>query len=268
MNRWIIVFIVVFVFTGLACNFSLQAPWNQDNLAGDISAEEVASAATTAAESAATAAALIGPMSEIAGTALAQGDDVLATAVAQAGVMAGTAQLLPTAQAIATDIAATAQAAAGSIVGTPAPGGSSIIQNKLAGIQPDASGLYHVDVTEEEFNQIITTQLAGPSGGASPIQNAVVAIENGSIVLDGDVTQPLATSISVTFRPIVENGDLRFDVSRASLGGFPASGGLLTTVENTLNSSISTETLGLPSNIILQEILVGDGIMTILARQT
>lgn len=264
MKRGIFVFVSLLAITVMACGLSL--PWGDD---GQISAEEVVASATQAAEAAATANALLGPLGEMAGTAVAQGDDLFATAVSQTGQIAGTAQLLPTAEALATDLAATVQAFATEVpsnVGGGASSNSGLMQAKLAGAQPDANGNIKIDVSQAEFNQIIAEQLAG-ANGVSPIQNAVVQLTNGNIILDGDVTEPIAAPISVKMRPYAQDGQLRLDVQEASVGGFPAFGSIMTTVQDTLNGYVTTDILGLPANITLQEIIVGEGTMTIFAKQ-
>lgn len=264
MKRGIFVFISLLALTVMACGLSL--PWGDD---GQISVDEVVASATQAAEAAATANAFLGPLGEMAGTAVAQGDDVVATAISQTGQIAGTAQLLPTAEALATELAATVQAFATEIpsnIGEIASTSGGLMEAKLAGAQPDANGIIKVDVTEAEFNQIIAEQLVATNGN-SPIQNPAVQLTGGSLVLDGDVTEPIVAPISVKMRPYVENGELRLDVQSAIVGGFPAFGSIMTTVEDTLNNYVTTGLLGLPANITLEDILISEGTMTILARQ-
>lgn len=263
MKCGVFVLISLLALSLLACGLSF--PWGDD---GQISMDEVSTSATQAAEAAATASALLGPLGEMAGTAVAQGDDVVATAVSQTSQIAGTAQLLPTAEALATELAATIQAFATEVPPIVIGGGtgSSLMQAKLAGAQPDANGIIKIDVTEAEFNQIISEQLVAANGN-SPIQNPIVQLTGGALVLDGDVTEPIAAPISVKLRPYVENGELRLDVQGATVGGFPAFGSIMTTVEDTINSYVTTDILGLPANITLQDILISEGKMTILAAQ-
>lgn len=142
------------------------------------------------------------------------------------------------------------------------------LQDTLAGIQPDAGGNFSVVITEGEFNQTIAAAetAAVQSGQDVPIRNAAVQFTADGVVLTGDVTDPVAAPLSADLRPAVVNGRLQFTAESASLGGFPLPGSMLELVENNVNQGVSAALADLPPNVVLQDVEMSQGALTLLGQ--
>jgi len=235
-NRTSLMLLVLFLLLSLACNFGLELPWDIGVQDVEISPEDVSEAATRAAVAAA--------------TAVAQGDTVVETVVAQSGDLAATAQIIP----------------------TPPPGeavlAGTALQQKLANIQPDGDGNFTVAVTEGDLNEFIT----GQEGGAFQTdtlsaENIQVQITPEHIELTGDVTQPIALPLNVKMRPSVASGQLQFDLLSASTGILPVPESMLDLIETGVNSELGRALTGLPDGVSIQEVMLADGVLTILGHQ-
>ncbi|MCI0394885.1 MAG: DUF2993 domain-containing protein [Chloroflexi bacterium] len=171
---------------------------------------------------------------------------------------------LQTAAAVATTQGGNALATIQAI-GTP---NINALQEKLAGIQPDANGNFTVTITDDEVNQVILAQQQLAGNQQTALQNPLVTFIGGNIVLTGDVTQPIVAPLAVVFRPAVVDGVLQFELISATLGSIQVPETLLAGAESTLNSSLGQALNQMPAGVQLQEILMGEGTMTITGRQT
>ncbi len=233
-----ILILTIFVFLSLACRLSMELPWEAGGGDVQISPEDVAVAATRAAEAAATAGVLTDQAGELAATAVSQGSDALATA-----------QILPT-----PDLNTTA-------------GGSSLEQ-KLANLQPDANGNFSLAITDADLNEFV----AGQTGGGIrteglAVDNVQISISSEAAELSGDVQEPLAVPLTVEMRPTVQNGRLYFEIVSATAGIFPAPESMLSIIEATANSELTQALAGLPDNMVIQDVQLGEGVINITGRQ-
>lgn len=233
------------VLSSLACNAGggsvpnppvITIPANVD--------EQAAQLATTAAQAAATAAASV------------QGVDVAATAQA----------LAETAVSPNTDLAATAQAGI-----TAVPSDSlQALQTRFADVQLDANGSASVTVTDAELTQAVQAAQAQATqnGQTIALQNLQITFTGGNIILAGDVTNPVQAQLTVTFWPYVQNNVLQFEVVSAQLGQINVPPSLLESSEATLNSTLNQAFNQLPAGIALQNVVMGEGTMTITVGQS
>ena len=194
---------------------------------------------------------------------------------------------------ISADIAATAQVAAeqagvaaataaalietqgGSLLATVQAGDFNVdlhldpasLQERFANVQFDGNGNVSVTITEEEVNLALQQgeQVAAQNGQASPLQSPYLDLTNGNIVLTGDLTQPVQAALAATFRPVVVNNVLQFEIVSATLGGIQVPPAILSSVQTNLNSTLGVAFSNLPGNIILKEVQMGEGTMTIIA---
>lgn len=194
---------------------------------------------------------------------------------------------------ISADTAATAQAAAeqaglaaataaalietqgGSLLATVQAGDFNVdlhldpasLQQRFANVQFDGNGNVSVTVTEEEVNLALQQgeQVAAQNGQASPLQNPYLDLTGGNIVLSGDLTQPIQATLVAAFRPVVVNNVLQFEIVSATLGGIQVPPSILASVQTNLNNTLGTAFSTLPGNIILKEVQMGEGTMTIIA---
>lgn len=205
--------------------------------------EQAEALATQAASVAATAAA--------GATAVAvaeQADSVVATAVAQGETLA-----------------ATAQSGTGQISGLDI----NALKERFSSLQPDENGNVSVTITESELNQAIeASQAAAAQAGRNlQIQNAQATLSEGTIILAGNVTEPLSADLTVSFRPLVANGILQFEVASATVGGVTVPPSLLQSAEATLNNTLGEAMSNLPAEIVLQDVIISDGTMTVVGSR-
>lgn len=228
-KRLLLILITLLILPALACG-GVSVP-KVDELAG-----QAADAATKAADAAATAVIIA---QQVASSEQVQ--SLEATAVAAATALVNSDYELPE---------------------------SSSLRQKFANAQPDANGNISITLTDAEMNEAIQMkQAAAQAGQEQPLQNTMVTFTGGNIVLTGNITTPINAQLSVTFRPYVANGVLQFEVVSASLGSINVPGALLSASEATLNSTLNEAMGSLPAGYTLQEVLMGEGTMTINGRK-
>jgi hypothetical protein len=95
------------------------------------------------------------------------------------------------------------------------------------------------------------------------LKQTAIAFTGGNIVLTGNVVSPIEALLTVTFRPLVTNGVLQFEVVSATLGTVQVPSAILSSAALTLNNTIGQAMNGIPSNLTLQSIVMGEGTMTV-----
>jgi hypothetical protein len=144
------------------------------------------------------------------------------------------------------------------------------LREKIGSAVPDEAGNVRVTISEEDLNRAIQARLRLEAEGRDPaqlpLQNVRVTFAAGSIVLVGDVTQPVSGRLTVTFRPYVVNGAPQFELVSASFGGVSVPAVLLQSAESILNSTLGDALQALPARVQLHEIVVAEGSMTVVAR--
>lgn len=187
----------------------------------------------------------------------------LATTAAQAAATAAAAV-----QGV--DVAATAQALAETAVSTnPNPpitdDSLQALQTRFADVQLDANGNASVTITDAELTQAVVAAQAqaAQNGQAIALQNLQITFTGGNIILAGDVTNPVQAQLTITFWPYVQNNILQFEVMSAQLGQINVPPSLLESSEATLNNTLNQAFNQLPADIALQNVVMGEGTMTI-----
>jgi hypothetical protein len=213
-------------------------------------------AVTIPAGAMATAQSAAGTAAVMAATGAAQGGAAVETAVA--------AGALETAEAMAGTVAAQG----GAVVATVSAAGTpdiSALREKLEALQPDENGNVSVTITDDEVNEAI--QGGQANSGQSSLQNALVTFTGGTIVLAGDVTQPVTARLTVVFVPYVEDGFIRFEITQATLGTLNVPAALLQSAEATLNSTLGDTLNNLPGGVQVTAIEMGEGTMLVTGRR-
>ena len=203
-----------------------------------------------------TAQAAAGTAAVMAATGAAQGGAAVETAVAAGAV--------ETAQAAAGTVAAQGGAAVATVAAAGTPD-MNALREKLEALQPDENGNVSVTITDDEVNQAI--QAGQANGGQGSLEDPAVTFTGGTIVLAGDVTQPVTARLTVVFVPYVEDGLLQFDVSLATLGNVNVPTALLQSAEATLNSTLGDALNNLPGGVQLTAITMGEGTMVVTGRR-
>lgn len=234
-KRHILLVLILLSLATLACRFSLELPWDIGPADVAISPDDVAAAATRASIAAATAAALADQAGQLAATAVLEGDNIVSTAVAGEGLGA---------------------------VGTAL----SSLEQKLIAIRPDANGNFTITFTDADLASYLATQGGAFANDEARIENVQVRMLPQHVEIRGDLTQPLAVSLTAQLRPVVSDGRLYFQVINASAGVLPIPDSMIQLLEAGVNSGLGQAMNALPANVILQDVALGNGSMTVLGR--
>ena len=201
-----------------------------------------------------------------------------ATAVARVTIPAGAVETAQAAAGQAGGLAATAVALAGpeggNLLATLEASGFDVdvtvnvepLRDKVANAQPDENGNITITFTEEELNQAITLREGEAMEQTLDLQEPLLSFSDGNVLLTGQIQRPIRGELRATFQPAVETGQLRFNLTAASIGGIAMPTAVLGAVEAALNTSLATVTAGLPADYTLTDINVRDGSLTVVAR--
>jgi hypothetical protein len=160
-------------------------------------------------------------------------------------------------------MAATGAAEGGAAVETVVAAGTpdiSALRERLEALQPDENGNVSVTITDDEVNEAIQA-----NGGEGSLENPAVTFTGGTIVLAGEVTQPVTARLTVVFVPYVADGLIQFEITQATLGSVNVPAGLLESAEATLNSTLGDALNNLPGGVQLTGITMGEGTMVVTA---
>jgi uncharacterized protein YpmS len=142
------------------------------------------------------------------------------------------------------------------------------IKTKLSTLQPDQFGNYTVTLTEEEINQLLeASNLLNDSGSQVQLQNTRIAFKMGKIDLTARLVEPLGADIQLSLLPVVQDGNLSFQLQEGSFGPLPAPQFVLSRIESALNEALNTALNDVPTTVALTSVSVGDGYITIIGRQ-
>ena len=192
------------------------------------------------------------------------------SAVATAAVVGEQAQQ---AAATAAVVAATVAAQGQDVVATVQASDFELpdvqaLREQVAALRPDENGNISFTIGDEQLTQIIQThQATAPAGDVPQVQNLTVEFTNGTILLSGNVTEPIQAQLTISFWPVVEDGLLHFQVASATMGSITVPPVLLQTVEASLNNTLGQALSNLPASVTLQAITVSEGSLTIMAHQ-
>ena len=250
MKRSLTIFSVLLFLTALACG----VPGLSDERK-----EQINQAATTAAQAAETA-------GNVAATAqaFAQNADNRATARAAAERAA--------------TLAAQAATSGQEAVEALRQGGfdAEYLREKFAeAVVVDVDGNnVTLTVTEAELNAavLLNQQEAVATGENPPVTNLQVRFTNGTVIFNGQLTAPVEGQLQAVFQPLlvdlVSNGtvidrELRFELINATVGTVQVPNYVVNLLEARLNGTLVAALGTLPENVVLDEVVVGEGIMTI-----
>ena len=143
---------------------------------------------------------------------------------------------------------------------------------KVQALQPDAEGNVSFTLTETEINLVLQArQLFATNGeneagtGNTAVQDGVIRFRNGQVVFEGELLQPIAGRVQIAFQPSVLNGQLQLQVVSAQVGNTAVPPATLTSVETNITNIVNSALAQLPSGITLKQIVVGDGLLTLIA---
>jgi uncharacterized protein YpmS len=228
--------VILLMIPALACGGTAQLP-DIDQVAGQ--AQEAATKAVSAA----------------------------ATAVVVAQQAADTAATLAASDQ-AQNLSATAVAVATSLANVELPD-TSALKEKIASIEPDANGNISVIITQEELNQAIQIKqaAAAEAGEDTVVQGTAVSFTGGHILFTGNITNPVTAQLAIAFQPFVAGGILQFNVVNATIGTISVPGPILSIAESNLNNTLNDALSVLPTSFVLENVIMGEGTMTINGHQ-
>lgn len=140
------------------------------------------------------------------------------------------------------------------------------LQQKFSALQPDENGVLTVAITDNEVNRALGSQ-ATVSQDNVTVEGLRVAFTGGDVVLTGNLTSPIQSTLTAEFRPEIIDGQLQFTLVSASLGRLPIPTSMLQSIESILNNAIGQLMTSLPGNFVLQSVLIGEGTLIVSARQ-
>jgi hypothetical protein len=146
-------------------------------------------------------------------------------------------------------------------VGTPDLGG---LQQKIEAIEPDAEGNFSVTITDDEVNEAIRLrQLVGETEIPAQFQQVTIQFTGGEVILRSNLLQPLPAQLEAAFAPRVEDGQVRFDIIRATLAGAQVPQAILNTTEGIVSRLLVEGLANLPADVTIETVSVGEGTLIV-----
>lgn len=142
---------------------------------------------------------------------------------------------------------------------------------KVQSLRPDAEGNVSFVITETEINLALQArQLFGlgeepATESPTAVQDGVIYFRDGLVTFEGDLLQPLAGRVQIAFQPSVVNGQFALQVVSAQVGNTAVPPAVLTSVTTNITSLINNALTQLPSGIMLKQLTVGEGMLTLVA---
>ena len=170
----------------------------------------------------------------------------------------------------ATAVAATAEAAianaAASQLVEELPS-SEEIAGSFASALPEGNTPINITITDAQLNEQIAAQQAAVQQQAN-IDNLSARFSGGNVILSGMLNEPISGQINIVFRPYLSGNTIQFEVVSATFGNMnvPAVG--LSAVQSALNDTLVGTLNNLPATITIQQLVVGDGVMTVVGNIT
>lgn len=168
----------------------------------------------------------------------------------------------------ATAVAATAEAvvanAAASQLAEELPS-SEEIAGRFASSIPAGNTPINITITDAQLNEQIAAQQTAVQEQAN-INNLAARFSGGNVILSGSLTQPINGDIIITFRPYLVGNTIQFEVISATFGNMSVPAVGLSVVQSTLNDTLVGTLNNLPADITIQELSVGDGVMTVVGN--
>jgi hypothetical protein len=206
-----------------------------------------------------------------ASTSIAQAATALPTWQANAGTsVAQIATARPTyeaqLQALATQ-ASIAGAQGADIIATVQASDLNLdsIRSLFEMVNVDANGNFNVTVTEAQLNEAVQMKQtqAAENGEVPRVQNLHFTLQDGTVMLTGDIQEPVQAPLTVVFIPYVENGAIRFKLVTAQIGTVTVPAALVDGAESALNSTIGDAAGSLPAGFTVTSVTVSQGTLTI-----
>lgn len=143
-------------------------------------------------------------------------------------------------------------------------GSLTTLQATILSALPDENGNMAVTVTSADIEAAIAARQADPETDEDEklLQGVGIQINSDVIILTGDLTAPIRADFTSTFRPLVSDNKLQFDLQSASIGTVDVPAIALNSAEALLNGTINGALSLLPIAFELTDVILGDGTLT------
>jgi hypothetical protein len=177
-------------------------------------------------------------------------------------------QSAPTLEAMATNIKDTSADAKATLQAAGID--RDYLLNKARSLKPDENGDVTITITEVELNLVLQAHLLfAEENGEDPVLQATTAkLTNGVIVISGQVERPVSGLLTIVFQPLVINNEIQMNLISATLSGNPVPEIVRAQADSTLDSTFNGTVNQLPGSVVVKQVFIGEGYMTITAGKT
>lgn len=148
---------------------------------------------------------------------------------------------------------------------------SDYLINKARSLTPDENGNVTLVITEVELNLLVQARgaLATEEGAEVIPPGAEIDLGDGMINFSADLTSPVSGTILLSLAPVVEDGQISFEVTAAELNGQTVPAVLLSTITSAVNTAllgtINTALAAIPGEGGVKEVVVVEGELRVVA---
>lgn len=128
------------------------------------------------------------------------------------------------------------------------------------------SGTIELEITESQLTSLVAFELE--ERGAGYITNPQIFLQNGQVQMTAKVVrQGLSTSVRAVLKVQIDPiGRPVFDVISANIGPLPLPGDLITEIEERINQAFQQQLDSLAPDLVIENIAIANGVMTITGR--
>ena len=215
-----------------------------------------------------------------------EGFDGTAEAIQQTveagAIAAGEAAATSAAELQEADLQATAQAVGNQVEGiatTMAIEGSdavtaleeagfdvSYLEEKFAGAVANENGEITITVQEEEVNAVLLLreQAALTAGNLPTLRNVRVDFQaGGTLLLLADIQEPFVAQLIVSFRPVITDGTVSFEIESAEVGRADVPDFVISAMEGSVNTTLAEAIARVPANVVVNSVTIDDTTMVV-----
>ena len=146
------------------------------------------------------------------------------------------------------------------------------LQSIFSNIQPGEDGSFEVTLTDQQLNLVMQAALEkamdSPDAPAMNLTNPQVRFAGGYVVFEADVTKPIEGFLVINFLPLIEGENVQFEVISATIGNINVPANMLGVAETTINDTVEQAMRDMPGEVLLQDVLIGEGTMTVVGKIT
>lgn len=141
---------------------------------------------------------------------------------------------------------------------------------KVQQLRPDEAGNILISFTETELNLAMNAHLLvkKQEGEAPPLENMKISLQDGLIVVEGQLENPVSAQVRLLVQPFVQDGELALNIVAADANGYALPQFALNQIELMLDRTVVQAVNGVPFPANLENIYVGSQTITFAAVRT